>query len=141
MTLKCRYCEQSAQLVRYGDAEYPYRGDYGPLWACVPCAAWVGCHPGTETPLGRLADAELRAAKQAAHAAFDPIWRRQIAAEGCTKSHARKAAFTWLAEQLGQPVKKTHIGFMDLEECRRVVEICAAPTRRSNATTSTPELT
>lgn len=120
----CRYCQQAAALLRFGDAGYPYQRDYGPTWTCVPCQAWVGCHPGTEKALGGLANAELRAAKIAAHAAFDPLWQRKIEKEGCTKGHARRAGYRWLSQQLGIPYKKTHIGFMNLDECRRVVEVC-----------------
>ena len=107
-----------------GDAGYPYQRDYGPMWVCTPCGAWCGCHPGTEKALGGLANAELRAAKIAAHAAFDPLWRAKMEKEDCSKSHARKSGYHWLSQQLGIPYKKTHIGYMNLDECRRVVEIC-----------------
>jgi hypothetical protein len=60
----------------------------------------------------------------AAHAAFDPLWRAKMAREGCSKSYARKSGYRWLSEQLGIPFKKTHIGYMSLEECQRVVEVC-----------------
>lgn len=120
----CRYCQQPARLLRRGDDGYPYQRDYGPVWTCTPCGAWVGCHPGTEKALGGLANAELRAAKMAAHAAFDPLWRAKMAREGCSKSHARKSGYRWLSDQLGIPYKKTHIGYMNLEECQRVVEVC-----------------
>ena len=60
----------------------------------------------------------------AAHAAFDPLWRAKMARDSCTKSQARKAGYRWLAEQLGMPYKKTHIGDFDLAECQRVVEVC-----------------
>lgn len=130
----CGYCLNPAELVKFGEGGYPYRSDYGPVWLCRKDAAWVGCHAGTENALGRLANAELRAAKQAAHAAFDPLWHRKMAREGCSKSQARRAGYRWLAAQLGLPVKKTHIGFMSLEECQRVVEICTnvAPKKRSH---------
>lgn len=120
----CRYCRQPAVLSRFGADSYPYGRDYGPVWVCTPCDAWVGCHPGTVNPLGGLANAELRAAKQAAHAAFDPLWQRKIEKENCSKGHARRSGYRWLSEQLGIPFKKTHIGFMSLEECRKVVEVC-----------------
>ncbi len=51
-----------------------------------------------------------------AHAAFDPLWQ-----SGAMK---RKAAYAWLAEQLG--VERVHIGQCDVDTCRRVVEICRA---------------
>lgn len=120
----CRYCQQPAALLRLGDAGYPYQRDYGPTWTCTPCQAWVGCHPGTENALGGLANAELRVAKQAAHAAFDPLWKRKMVRDGCTQGVARKAGYLWLSGQLGLPPKKTHIGYMNLEECRKVVEVC-----------------
>lgn len=117
MIVNCDYCQQPAQLVG-GDTIYPHRPDLAHKWFyyCAPCIAWVGCHPGTEKPLGRLANAELRRAKQDAHAAFDPLWQ-----SGGMK---RKAAYAWLAEQLG--VERIHIGKCDLATCRRVVEICRA---------------
>jgi hypothetical protein len=122
----CRYCLLPAVLLKFGDKDYPYQRDYGPTWTCTPCGAWVGTHPGTENALGGLANAELRAAKQAAHAAFDPLWQRKIRRDKCSKRQARNAGYAWLAGQLGIPVKKCHIGMMNLDECRKVVEVCSA---------------
>lgn len=123
---RCRYCEQPVPLLRAGKQGYPYQRDYGPVWICVPCQAWVGCHPGTEKPLGRLANAELRAAKVEAHAAFDPLWQRKMTRDQCSKGQARSAGYRWLAGQLGMEVKKCHIGHMDLVQCAKVVEVCEA---------------
>jgi len=129
----CRYCQQAAKLLNIGDAGYPYRLDYGPTWTCVPCQAWVGCHKGTKNALGGLANAELRIAKQAAHAAFDPLWQAKIRKEGCSKNKARNAGYAWLATQLGIPVERTHIGYMNLEECRKVAEICGSYSKNQKA--------
>lgn len=114
MTL-CSYCQKDAQLLT-GREVYPHRRDlYAKLfWVCSPCKAMVGCHPGTEKPLGRLADAALRAAKQKAHAAFDPLWK-----EGTMK---RGDAYAWLADAMGLARGRAHIGEFDLDQCRRVVE-------------------
>lgn len=125
----CRYCKHPAPALNHGDAGYPYSRSYGPIWTCVPCQAWVGCHPGTETPLGGLANAELRAAKIAAHATFDPLWKRKMIRDQCTKGQARRAGYKWLAEQMGIEFKKCHIGYMNLDECAKVVEICEALSR------------
>lgn len=78
----CDYCGRPARLV--GGAEvYPHRPDLSSkrFWLCRPCDAWVGCHPKAEprrgglgdgtVPLGRLANADLRRAKQRAHAAVE----------------------------------------------------------------------
>ena len=115
--ITCPYCEAAAQLVT-GETVYPRRPDlYAKMfYICVPCGAHVGCHDGTTKPLGRLANGELRTAKMAAHAAFDPLWESQ--------GMKRKAAYAWLAEQIGIDSKKCHIGWFDVAMCRRVVEVC-----------------
>lgn len=117
----CPYCRAESDLV-YGDVIYPHRPDlhHKPFYLCPPCGAYVGCHPGTETPLGRLADDELRKAKQRAHAAFDPLWK----AKGRCKKMTRRAAYEWLAGQLEIDASDCHIGMMDVETCERVVAIC-----------------
>ncbi len=124
----CPYCGNHARLLDKSGAVYGGR-DFGPVWACLSCRAWVGCHPGTTVPLGRLADAELRRAKMAAHRAFDDLWRRKMKRDGCRKGEARGAGYRWLAGQLGLPAERTHIGMFDVETCRRVVEVCR-PYRR-----------
>lgn len=119
----CPYCKSSAELVT-GAAIYPHRPDLSGLnfWRCKPCRAHVGCHQSDNNygdgtrPLGRLANAELRAAKQAAHAAFDPLWKSQ--------TMRRRSAYRWLAGQLGIPINCTHIAEFDLALCRQVVRVC-----------------
>lgn len=127
--LHCPYCDRPAVLTT-GARIYPHRPDLFALkfWQCAPCEAWVGCHKvgrgygdGTR-PLGRLANAELRAAKSAAHAAFDPLWM----AKG-NKGEARKRAYRWLAQELRISEANCHIGMFDVAQCRAVVD---AVTRR-----------
>jgi len=72
-------------------------------------------------PLGRLANAELRAAKRAAHAAFDPIWKGG--------DMSRHAAYGWLAKQLGISRANCHIGMFDVDGCEAVVTAAAARLR------------
>lgn len=116
-TVICPYCQQKARLAD-GAYIYPHRRDLAdkPFYLCEPCDAFVGCHPGTLKPLGRLADAKLRSAKSAAHATFDPIWK--------TKQKTRSEAYAWLATELGISPDECHIGMFDFETCRRTVEIC-----------------
>jgi hypothetical protein len=119
----CPYCNNEAQLVS-GDVIYPHRPDLRSkaFYLCRQCGAYVGCHPGSVRPLGRLANAELRSAKIAAHEAFDPL---------LLNHESRSAAYRWLAQQLGINRADCHIGMFDVNQCRRVVEICAAiPTSR-----------
>lgn len=119
----CDYCKEEVGLV-WGDLLYPHRLDLYELrfWYCSDCDAWVGCHRGTTKPLGRLANAELRQAKQDAHVAFDRLWRATTPAG----SFDRNSAYGWLADQLGIPRADCHIGMMDVERCRLVVGICNA---------------
>jgi hypothetical protein len=123
---RCRYCCLPAQLLVHGMPGYPYQRSYGPTWVCIPCGAWVGCHPGTEKALGGLANAELRAWKVKAHAAFDPLWEAKMRRDQCSKGKARRAGYAWLAKQLDMPVERTHIGYMSVEECQKVVAVCEA---------------
>lgn len=71
-----------------------------------------------DVPLGRLANKELRDAKMLAHTYFDPIWK-----DGVMR---RQKAYEWLAKRLNIPREECHIGMMDMERCRRVVEVCKA---------------
>jgi hypothetical protein len=113
----CDYCGQPAALVE-GSEVHPHRPDLDDkqFYKCEPCQAWVGCHPGTTRPLGRLADAELRAAKSAAHAAFDPLWK--------SRRMTRSSAYAWLAGRLGISAQLCHIGMFDVAMCRWVVVHC-----------------
>lgn len=123
--VKCPYCGGRAGLVG-GHVIYPHRPDLAAkaFWTCPPCKAWVRCHDGTNKPLGRLANAELRPVRIAAHAAFDALWKRKMEKDKCSKSRARRAGYAWLAEQLGMEPRRCHIAMMDAEDCRRVVEVC-----------------
>lgn len=127
----CPYCGCASVLIG-ADVIYPHRPDlsHKQFYACQPCGAWVGCHDGSLIPLGRLANAELRKAKQAAHAAFDPLWEARRRAEACSKMRARGAEYAWLAKELGIERRDCHIGMFDVALCRRTVEICRERARR-----------
>jgi hypothetical protein len=115
--IRCDYCDKPARLVR-GNVIYPSMKDlhHKQYWHCAPCEAHVGCHPNTSKPLGRLANASLRAAKMRAHEAFDPLWKSQ--------EMTRTDAYAWLAEALGISKANCHIGMMDDNMCMRVVTVC-----------------
>jgi hypothetical protein len=112
--MDCPYCGEKARLI---DSAEVYGGrSYGLMYVCKPCDARVGVHKGTKKPLGRLANAELRAAKIAAHAAFDPLWK--------SGRMSRNAAYRWLSEAMELSAKDCHIGMFDVADCRRVVDLC-----------------
>lgn len=125
----CPYCQQEAKFFAASEHIYGAGRDFGPVWHCEPCKAWVGCHPDGRA-LGRLADKPLRAAKTAAHAAFDPFVEAKMRKTGCARNTARRAGYKWLAEQLGLTKDECHIGLMDDAMCRRVIEVCQAARQR-----------
>lgn len=110
----CRFCGGGVSLVNnaqfYGGREYGW-----PLaYACCQCGARVGCHPGTDIPLGTLADKATMRARRAAHDAFDPLWRDQ-------GKGMRKKAYEALSKAMGRP--NAHISWMDTAECCMVIEL------------------
>jgi len=113
-TVWCPYCNAHAEYV---DSAEVYGRSYGMIYLCRPCDAYVGVYKGTNHPLGRLADAELRHWKKAAHASFDPLWKDS------RHGMKRSQAYKWLSEQMGIPKRKTHIGMFDIAQCKQVVTL------------------
>lgn len=111
----CDYCGRQAEYV---DSKIIYGKSYGMVYLCRNCMAYVGVHKGTDKPLGRLANAQLRYWKKQAHAAFDPLWKY-----GRFRGY-RNAAYAWLADKMALPVEKTHIGMFDVDQCKRAIRIC-----------------
>ena len=117
--MNCPYCNGKAILV---PASRVYSKKYkkkDKVWVCEnypKCNAYVGCHPGTEIPLGRLANEKLRNLKIEAHKQFDPIWKSGLM--------TRKQAYEWLADMLGILERDCHIGMFSPEMCNRVIRIC-----------------
>jgi hypothetical protein len=124
----CSDCGKPASLTT-GAEIYPTRPQlhHKMIWVCV-CGARVGCHDGTEQPLGSPAGQETRAARMSAHAAFDPMWKAKMRRDGCSKKEARRMAYNWLARQMDIAGKDCHIGMMDADGARLVVEICRRAT-------------
>lgn len=112
----CDYCGECAELVT-GKEIYPHRKDLWKknIYRCSECDAYVGCHPKTTKPLGRLANSSLRKEKMRAHASFDLIWK--------SGKLRRREAYAWLAEQLNIHPDHCHIGMFNEEMCKRVVSL------------------
>jgi hypothetical protein len=126
VTIKCDYCHRDARFVT-GAKLYPHRPDllHKKFWWCEPCDAYVGCHDRNkrlgfngDEPKGRLANAELRKIRIAAHAVFDPIWK--------SGEMTRTEAYAWLAEAIGISPANMHIGMLDVDGCRAVIAVARA---------------
>lgn len=111
----CRFCGNKVLLQTQKEF---YGRDYGKkskLYVCMHCKARVGTHPGTDHPLGTLADEETRTARMEAHRSFDPLWK--------SKTMKRRAAYEWLAGELRIPTAECHISWFEPDRCQRVVEV------------------
>lgn len=117
------FCDYCGRPARFCDSKIVYGRSYGMIYYCGHCNAYIGVHKGTDKPLGRLANAELRYWKKQAHAAFDPLWQR-----GSFRGR-RNAAYDWLAQKMDLPVEETHIGMFDVGQCRRAIQIIQAQTK------------
>ena len=111
----CPYC---LRVTRFG-----YRGFKG-VYQCEKCDARVGCHEGSKRAFGKLANAELRLLRNDAHYSFDQLWIRKMQRKGIRKPDARRAAYVWLAGQMGLTIATAHIGNFSLEQCKEAVSIC-----------------
>ena len=117
-TKKCPYCG-SIVVLRDSNFVYHNNKNYGKMWVCSnfpKCDSYVGCHPNTTIPLGRLADRSLRNAKSKAHSAFDPLWKSGLM--------TRKEAYIWLSAMLNIPQEQCHIGMFDEKTCEKVYKLC-----------------
>ena len=119
----CPYCGKKAEYV---DTIEIYGKSYGMAYLCRPCDAYVGVHDGTDTPLGRLANRELRRWRNRAHAAFDPLWQQGP----CRRR--RNDAYAWLAGKMGLTKEETHIAMFDVEQCKQVIQIMDYERRNPN---------
>ena len=121
----CPYCRMDA-LRMTGRELYPAKPELANkhYFACRNCDAWIGCKDGTWEPVGRLANAALRRAKQTVHAAVEPILATAMSTHKLTKSQARTAIYRWIATELDIAGGSANIGDFDLKQCGIVLLIC-----------------
>jgi hypothetical protein len=116
----CPNCGGEVQLLGnervYGR---PY-GEWPYAYKCMDraCNSYVGLHPFTAIPLGTLANPRTRKARTDAKAVFNPLWQ--------TGKRTRSEAYAWLASKLGIPVEECHVGWFDVKQCEKVVEVCVS---------------
>jgi hypothetical protein len=121
----CSECSGVGVVVG-GETIYPHRPDlFDKMFYRCKCGAYVGCHPGTVKALGTPAGAETRRARSAAHAAFDPLWKRKLVSRG--------AAYKMLADFMGLRSSDCHISWFDVEQCGCVVELSPLIARSAKA--------
>jgi len=116
----CQYCGKRSELVD-SSVIYGKEFNYGKMYRCAPCNAYVGCHKGGkgDEPLGTLANANLREMRKECHKLFDPLWQQKLI-PSFGQGH-RKAACLWLAKQLHIDLSECHIGMFDEELCTKAL--------------------
>lgn len=110
----CPYCGCETKIV---DEFFIYGKQYKNrnVICCVnfpKCDSYVGTHEDG-SPLGRLADKELRSWKKSAHKYFDAIWKEEL--------KDRSELYKDMSLYLGIPSEYTHIGMFQKTTCRKVI--------------------
>lgn len=114
--LNCTYCGGIVDVYHRDEIENPPRNEWPWFYACADCGARVGMHPETDIPLGTLADARTRFARQDAKQAFHAYITQ-------TKTHP-KVAYSILALAMHIPVGQCHFGMFTIPMCDRAKACC-----------------
>lgn len=75
----------------------------------------MSAHPDGR-PVGTPADRMTRWLRRKAHQAFDPLWQRG--------PMSRIGAYEWLCLKTGIPSDNCHMGKMNADQCRLVIQVC-----------------
>lgn len=108
----CPYCGKEAQ---FKTSKEFYGRDYGTnIYVCFLCDAYVGTHGRSKTPLGTMANRELREMRKHAHSVFDPLWRG--------RKMSRTKAYKWMQSVMGLSPDKAHIGMFNEDQCWKLIK-------------------
>ena len=113
---RCPYCGSTVTL-RSADGIYRDNSAEAKLYVCSKypeCDAYVRVIPGTSTPVGSMANGDLRALRREAHRHFDLLHQSGLM--------TRREAYMWLAGMLQAPLSKSHIGYLGEHYCNQVIE-------------------
>lgn len=124
LSVRCSYCGEYAELISSdkmfsNSPSYPNKFFY----RCVPCNAYVPCYEGTKTPMGRLADRDLRKAISDAKRAYYDVINFKIR-NGTSKQSAFRSTKIWLAHKLHIPTEGLNFNMMTHDECLRAETFC-----------------
>ena len=115
-SMKCPCCGSAVHL-RSADGIYRENSGNTQLYVCSKypeCDAYVRVHPGTATPMGSLANPQLRALRTKTHRQFDRLHESGLM--------TRKDAYGWLAHMLQSPLSQAHIGYLSEYYCNLIIE-------------------
>lgn len=114
--MRCPYCG-SHVIFRSADGIYRENANGTMLYVCKRypmCDAYVRTHPGTNRPVGTLANRELRSLRREAHRYFDRLYLSGMM--------SKEQAYEWLARLIQAPMSQAHIGYLGEYYCRQVID-------------------
>ena len=103
---RCPYCHKSHIKLMTQIEFWKKDFDGGKLYVCQNCEARVGCHKGTDMPMGPLSDEECRQLRMEIHKIIDSKW---------STKEQRQKVYEELAIKYGKPF---HIGWLDKNRAR-----------------------
>lgn len=115
--MRCNIC--GGDNVNLVNNSIVYGKEYGRfpyVFLCNDCKAYVGVHPDM-SPMGILADNEMRVLRRKCHAIFDKTW--------ATKKE-RVARYNALAEKLGCKQGECHFSWMSKQELEMALSVLEA---------------
>ncbi|MCK7474048.1 MAG: DUF3268 family zinc-finger domain-containing protein [Rhodopseudomonas palustris] len=129
MTSSAPICCGAAARLTDGSEIYPHRPDLHSkrIWMCDACSGYVGCHPGTTTPLGSPAGPALRDARiKLHHRMIDPLWKTadnyykptSNKERNTIRRCARTRVYAYLANRMGISASDCHTGMFSIDQCR-----------------------
>lgn len=112
--IKCDKCfSPQIQLKNEAEIYDKQRRDWPWVWHCNSCGAMVGCHVGTDKPLGYMANRAVRQKRSELHLLLDPLWKCQI--------FDRSLLYDGLAELLKIKPSICHISTLALHQLNTAI--------------------
>ena len=112
-------CPKCGAPIDYRSADGIYKNNQGNamLYICrnyPKCDLYVRTHPGTNIPVGTLADRRLRQLRNEAHYYFNQLFESGMM--------SKNDAYNLLTNIVQAPRSNAHIGYLGEYYCRQVIE-------------------
>ena len=113
---KCDVCGAPVRLTHNSEVYGRSVRGWPFIYCCKSesCGAYVGLHPHSLYPLGKMADKATRLARQQVHAQLDRLWKFD--------ESLKDDVYRWLSEITGIPPKKCHVSHFSEAQCRHAIE-------------------
>ena len=116
----CPYCRSDTKYAS-SSAEVYNGKDFGPIFICRPCRAWVGSHKDRQEPMGMVCKSDDKLSRVITHAYFDTLWQP---ASKYQIFKSRAAAYEAFAREMKLSPKLAHIGCLTIPECIKLQTVC-----------------